>query len=129
MYWVAGAAVVGAVVGGVAASSAADEASDAATYAADQQMTATEMNIQLAREQMAQASADAAMAAEMMAGATTEAARIQAEAAKYAADNTYRAAKEALAFQEAQWKKYQENIKPFYFNFNSFSIESSRFGF
>lgn len=113
MYWVAGAAVVGAVVGGVAANSAADEASDAATYAADQQMTATEMNIQLAREQMAQASADSRAAAEMMAGATTEAARIQAEAAKYAADNTYRAAAEALAIQQEQWRKYQENISPY----------------
>jgi hypothetical protein len=117
MSWVAtavvGAAVVGGVVTAAVSNSAADEASDAATYASDLQYQTTQQNIQLAREQMAQASADSMRAAEMMAGATTEAARIQAEAAKYAADNSYRAAAEALALQETQWRKYQENIKPY----------------
>ena len=112
MWYVAG-VVVAAGIGAAAASSAADEASDAAQYAADQQTAATDKNIELAYAQMAQASADSQAAAEMMANATTEAARIQAEAAKYAADNSYRAAAEALAIQREQWKKYQENISPY----------------
>jgi len=113
MYWVAGAAIVGAVVGGAATIAASNNASDAAQYSADLQYQAQQDAIAQANSANEQAQAGAIAAAEMMAGATTEAARINAEAAMYAANQNLKASEEALAMRKAEWEKMQADMAPY----------------
>lgn len=113
MSFVATAIIGTAVVGAGASYLSAKSQSKAIDKA-----TMTQMFAQQSALEQAQYAADVAAgaqieAAAMMAEATTGAARINAKAAKDAADKQLIAAREALALQEKEWAKMQENMKPY----------------